>query len=218
MMEREDYIARPVCRRPGALNFSAGGAAVKMDLLENGCLKILLTEEDLRAFGLTFEGLDYDNERTRSALHRLLDEARQRTGFDSSGSLIIEALPVDGGCLLLLTPTGGKRHLRLRQTVGPYVYELDDADAILQLAQSVGETDGASLFFGSSLYQFGRGYRLILYPAAPLSRRMGHLLHEFARSAGEGDAAAAYTAEHGRSIAVGDALGRLYDAARGRAN
>lgn len=189
---------------------------MKMDLLENGCLKILLTEEDLRAFGLTFEGLDYDNEGTRSALHRLLDEAKRRTGFDASGSLLIEALPVDGGCLLLLTPAGGKRRVRLRRAAGPYVYELDTADAILQLAQSVGEMEGEAPVFGSSLYAFGGGYRLILYPGAPLSRRMGALLHEFARAAGEGDAAAAFTAEHGRCIAAGDALGRLCAAARAR--
>ena len=187
-----------------------------MDLLENGCLKILLTEEDLRAFGLTFEGLDYDNEGTRSALHRLLDEAKRRTGFDASGSLLIEALPVDGGCLLLLTPTGGKRRIRLNRAAGPYVYGLDSADAVLQLARSVGEMEGAAPFYGSSLYEFGTGYRLVLYPGAPLSRRLGNLLQEFARAAGEGDAAAAFTAEHGRSIAVGDALVRLCRATRER--
>lgn len=187
---------------------------MKMDLLENGCLKILLTEEDLQAYGLTFEGLDYDKEGTRSALQHLLEEAKHKTGFDSSGSLLVEALPVDGGCLLLLTPAAGKRHVRLRRTVGPYIYELDTADAVLQLAQSMGDQAALPPSCGSSLYQFGEGYRLVLYPGAPLPRRAGHLLHEFARAAGEGEAAAAYTAEHGRSIAVGDALGRLCAAAR----
>ena len=57
---------------------------MKMDLLENGCLKILLTEEDLRTYGLTFDNLDYENENTRSALHRLLDEAKRRTGSSAS--------------------------------------------------------------------------------------------------------------------------------------
>ena len=205
--------ARTAAAAPGRSQFSAGGAAVKMDMLENGCLKILLTEEDLRTYGLTFDNLDYENENTRSALHRLLEEAKRRTGFDSAGSLMVEALPVDGGCLLLLTPTGGKRPVRIRRAAGPYVYELDSADAVLQLAQSVEEE---SLPWGSSLYAFGEKYRLVLYPGAPLSNRMGHLLHEFARSAGEGDAAAAFTAEHGVSIAVGDALGRLCGALHSR--
>ena len=41
---------------------------MKIDLLKNGCLKILLTEDELRDFNLTFEALDYNNENTRSAL------------------------------------------------------------------------------------------------------------------------------------------------------
>lgn len=180
---------------------------MKIDLLENGCLKILLTEEDLRDFNLTFEDMDYNNEITRSALHQLLDTARRETGFDSSGSLIIEALPVDGGCMLLLTPTGGKRHVRMKRVVGPYIFELDDADTVLRLARSVGENTPP--MFGSSLYRFDKRYRLVLYPGAPLTREMGNLLGEFARPAGEGDVAAAYTAEHGESIAVGDALNRI---------
>lgn len=183
-----------------------------MDLLENGSLKILLTEDDLRDLNLTFENLDYNNENTREALHHLLEIARQETGFDSTGSLVIEALPVDGGCLLLLTPTSGKRHVRMKRVVGPYIYELDDADDVLNLARSIG--DHTPSMIGSSLYRFGGHYRLILYPGSPLPREMGYLLHEFAHAAGEGDAAAAYTAEHGESIAVGDALNLLCSALR----
>ncbi|HHV51718.1 MAG TPA: adaptor protein MecA [Clostridiales bacterium] len=184
---------------------------MKMDLLENGCLKILLTEDDLREFNLTFEDLDYNNVNTRSALHQLLETARRETGFDPSGSFIIEALPVDGGCMLLLTPTGGKKHIRMKRVVGPYIYELDDADTVLHFAKIVG-VYATSPLFGSSLYRFNKGYRLVLYPGAPLSKEMGNLLLEFARPAGEGDAAAAYTAEHGESIVIGDALNRICDA------
>ena len=36
-----------------------------MELTDNGCLKILLSEEDLEGLGLTFERLDYDDPATR---------------------------------------------------------------------------------------------------------------------------------------------------------
>lgn len=187
-----------------------------MDLLKNGCLKILLTEEDLRAFHLTFEDLDYSNDSTRGVLRLLLEQAREETGFDPGGSLLVEALPVDGGCLLLLTPTAGKRHVRMKRAAGPFVYELDDTDAVLRLARSADGQMPAMLT--SSLYRFGSRYRLILYPGSPLSREMSNLLGEFARPAGEGDAAAAYTAEHGEAIAVGDALHRMGEAMRSSAD
>ncbi|MDD3833108.1 MAG: adaptor protein MecA [Oscillospiraceae bacterium] len=180
---------------------------MKIDLLDNGCLKILLTEEDMHDFSLSFEEMDYSNENTRNALHHILDNARREVGFDTSNSLMIEAIPVDGGCLLLLTPTGGKRHVRMKRVVGPYIFELDDVDTVLHLAKSVG--GNTPPMFGSSLYRFDKRYRLIIYPGVPLSREMDSLFNEFGRPAGEGDIAVAYTAEHGESISVGDALGRL---------
>ena len=189
-----------------------------MEVLENGCLKILLTEEDLYGFGLTFDNLDYDDNTTRDVLQMLLIAARNETGFDPAGGVVVEALPVDGGCLLLVTPTGGHRRIRMKRAVGPYVYEFDDADQLLGLASSISryrrpEGGKTSPVAGSSLYQFDGRYRLVLYPAAPMPRGVGNLLQEFARAAGEGDAAAAYTAEHGRPIAVGDALARMCEAA-----
>ena len=189
---------------------------MKMELLENGCLKILLTEEDLNRLGLSFASLDYDTPATRSAMQTLLLAARNETGFDPTGGLVVEALPVDKGCLLLFTPASGKRKVRMKRAVGPYIYELDDADQLLSMARSIGRRAAPST--GSSLYRFGGGYRLILYPSDPLPRGMGNLLLEFARAAGEGDAAAAYTAEHGQPIAVGDALSRLCSAAAPQAS
>lgn len=183
-----------------------------MELTDSGCLKVWLSEEDLAELGLTFESLDYEDPITRDAMKILLTAARKETGFQAEGGLMVEALPVDGGCLLLFTPAENRRRTRMKRAVGPYVYELDNADQLLGMARSLGRA--AAPLTGSSLYAFGRGYRLVLYPAAPLARGVGDLLDEFARRAGEGDAAAAFTAEHGRPLAVGDALDRLCAAAR----
>ena len=194
---------------------------MKMELLENGCLKILLSEDDLQALGLNFDRLDYDNASTREAIQALLLTAREETGFHPAGGLLVEALPVDGGCLLLLTPTAGHRRIRLKRAVGPYVYEAEDAEQLFRLADGLTRYQSAAdarvqPWAGSSLYQFGEKYRLVLYPSTILPKGMDDLLLEFVRSAGEGDAAAAYTAEHGRAIAVGDALVRLCTAVRPR--
>ena len=179
---------------------------MKMELLENGCLKIMLTEEDLDRLGLSFASLDYDAPATRSALQTLLMAARNETGFDPAGGLVVEALPVDEGCLLLFTPTGNHRRIRLKKAVGPFRL----AEGLLRYRQPLEKRLLPSA--GSSLYLFGEKYRLVLYPAAALPRGVQDLMREFSRCAGEGDAAAAYTAEHGRAIAVGDALLRLYSA------
>lgn len=185
---------------------------MRMELLENGCLKILLTESDMQQLHLNFEQLDYNDVNMQQALRELLLQAREQTGFDASGNLLVEALPIDKGCLLLLTPAGGRRRARMKRVTGPYVYEIENADRLLQLAAGWHRYTAvlpSSAIIGSSLYQFGNRYRLVLYTGIAPCKGLQHLLQEFAKPAGEGDAAAAFAAEHGKPLAIGDALNQL---------
>lgn len=56
------------------------GTAVKMEQLENGCLKIFLDDTDMQEMGLRFEDMDYRNTATREAIARLLEAAHTETG------------------------------------------------------------------------------------------------------------------------------------------
>lgn len=192
---------------------------MKMELLESGCLKIVLTNEELEEMGLTFERLDYRNAETQRAIQRLLLLARQETGFHHSGDLTVEAIPLEDGCLLLLTPAYVRRRVRMKKAVGPYIYRVSDIDGLFRLAENwnrlQGDAQERTMTAGSSLYQLGSAYGLVLYPAVPLTKEVNALLQEFAQPAGEGDAAAAFAAEHGRPLAIGDALPRLWQAMQG---
>ena len=53
-----------------------GGAAVRMEMLENGCLKILLTAEDLDSLGISFADLDYGKPATRLSLIHISEPTR----------------------------------------------------------------------------------------------------------------------------------------------
>ena len=195
---------------------------MKMELLESGCLKIVLSNEDLEEMGLTFDRLDYRNAETQRAIQRLLLLARQETGFHHNGDLTVEAIPLEDGCLLLLTPAYARRRVRMKKAVGPYIYRVPDIDGLFRLAENWnrlqaqrGDAPERTLTAGSSLYQLGGAYGLVLYPAMPLTKEASALLQEFAQPAGEGDAAAAVAAEHGQPLAIGDALPRLWQAMEG---
>jgi len=181
-----------------------------MELSENGCLTIMLTERDLQQFGLRFEDLDYAKPATRTAVQNMLAAARRELGFDSSGSLLIEALPAASGCILLVTPTGPHRRIRMKRAAGPFIYFLSDEEALFQLAAAWRRIFGSSFDENpeseSSLYAFGNGYRLVVR-SLPLEGAT--LLQECGKLVGEGDAAAAFTAEHGAALAEGDALPKL---------
>lgn len=68
----------------------------------------MLTEEDMRRYDLNAEHADYENTETRRAFREILDEAKQRTGFDTaSDRVLIQLYPSrDGGCELFVTKLG----------------------------------------------------------------------------------------------------------------
>lgn len=187
---------------------------MQRDLLPNGSLKIFLTEEDLREWGLCFDSLNMHSAATKAILAALLASAKEELDFESE-HLLVEALPLEEGCLLLFTPMDeAPRRLRLRRAGHPLVYQLDDAESLLSLAEGwcrfyPPDTPLGSPFAASSLYHFGDGYRLVLYPLSPLRKGAQQLLQELATPAGEGETAVAFAAEHGEPMIIGCALQEL---------
>ena len=190
---------------------------MKIETCGEDRLKITLARDDLHDMAISFEELNYAKMETRRVIWELLDQANRQMGFDiSQGRLIIEALPmIDGGCVLYFTllPREGavpKRAARmhLRRLSGPYIYEFDGADAMMRAALRL-HRECRELIPQSALYAWGTGYRLILYMRSTGRQSPGAVLLEYGKVAGEGEAAAAYTAEHGRPLAQENALARI---------
>ena len=183
-----------------------------MERLGNGCLTILLSDQELSGMGVSFGSLDYQEPETRQALQSLLTAAREEAGLPPEKHMLVEALPVEDGCLLLITPMPRRRQIRMRRMEKPRVLSVADTDNLLRLAAGLHKTVGhLPPLLASSLYRFEGGYRLVIYPSRTPSQ-VWHLLSEFGQAAGEGETAVAFTAEHGTVITIGDALERLMQA------
>ena len=168
---------------------------MKMEPLQDGCLKIWMTETDMLHWGLHFDRMHAQDDATRRAMIKLITLAQERHVLQASHDVVVEALPLSEGCLLLLSPT-----TPLKRIPSPTVYRFDDADALLQFGQALlYETT----FPPASLYQWNKEYRLIVYAGFEPLHRYRRLLSEFAHPLSD---SAAYTEEHGRALAVGNAL------------
>lgn len=177
---------------------------MKMEALNSGDLRIWMTDEDLCRWGLCLENMKAGTPETNRAIRRLLGVARQRLPFRSNGSVLVEALPLDGGCLFLFsTPERS-----FPAVILPQIYTLDSAEAVLQFGETLSASPCKELP-SASLYQQGDAYVLILYAGLGEMGDSRRLLQEFGHRSGEGYAAASYIEEHGRPITVGDALHRL---------
>lgn len=97
----------------------------------DGSLRVELSAHELARFDLTYERLNYENDRTRQLLKTVLDGAGAMTGFcHHAHRLLIQVFPAPAsGCTLYFTPFGQKPK-RYRQKL-PSVYALWSADGLL---------------------------------------------------------------------------------------
>jgi len=81
-----------------------------MDLIKinDNKLKIMLSATDMHSFALDADHMDYTNSKTREAFRHILEEARDRTGFDAKGHQIyVQLYPSrGGGCEMFVTKLG----------------------------------------------------------------------------------------------------------------
>ena len=163
---------------------------MKVEPIANGNLRIWLSQEEVdkqAGEGDVWHGLRPMLQTIQTRLSRL------------GKHIHAELIPVAGGWVLLLSAR--------RNTTSdvPTVYRVADVGALYELAA---RWDSSSLTH-TSLYEMDGGYDLAVYPAPRLSRRQIALLREYGTPIGRGEAAVAYTAEHGRLLVAGDALERL---------
>ncbi len=71
-------------------------------------LKLILTEADMKSFGLDSARVDYNDTATRRTFFDILDAVNESHGFDAGGDkLLIQYYPSkDGGCELFITKLG----------------------------------------------------------------------------------------------------------------
>lgn len=178
---------------------------MQIDMLDSGCLTLLLSDEELSTLGLCFEELDGRSPRTRHMVQTLLQMVRQEYGYAPAGAVLVEAVPLEGGCLLLITPHGARPAAR----AVPAVFRVAGENALLQIAAAWNFAAGRP-GEQSSLYRAdGKegGFYLVLHVCG--GSPLPPVLYECAEPLGEGALAAACAAEHGRPVFIGDALPRL---------
>ena len=161
-------------------------------MTDNGCLALLLSDDELAAMGLSFDTLDRRDPKTQRLLRTLLQVARRRVGFAPKGAVAVEALPTADGCLLLVTPQGDHT---------PAVFHIADENALLQIA-AAWKRPAHSCGERSALYRTADGFRLVLCGVPPFAA-----LAECADLTNEAEA---FVAEHGDIWFRDNALPQLY--------
>jgi len=70
-------------------------------------LKIMMSREDMKKYGIDGDNIDYDNPKTRRSFWKILDAARESCGFEASGDkVLIQFYPSKDGSEIFVTKLG----------------------------------------------------------------------------------------------------------------
>lgn len=166
--------------------------------IPGGTWRILMSDRELTRFGVSFSALQEGDSHTETAIRRILTAVCAKAEMPTGTVLTVEAAPVDGGCLLLITP-------HMQGSV--YIFSLEDAGALLSMAAGIRRLQPDDEVASSSLYVMDGGYRLLLY-GTPTPDHLAQLM-EFAQPTGSGTVSAAKITEYGKAVFVGNALQQL---------
>lgn len=149
------------------------GDTVKIEPISNGNLRIWLADNEIEEWRL--------EDSQGKGVRRLVRYALSSVGRRPVGRLWAEMIPVEGGCILLVSPA-------VHNPLQPLVYVLEE-DALAQVRvrwrPSPEET--------AQVYALGEQYRVVLY-----GQRSDTLLREYGTPLGGGAGMAAHVAEYGR--------------------
>ena len=167
--------------------------------LTNGAVRILLTDRELQRFCADFFALRENDPKTASVLRRILKTACPETLLGTGQHLLVEAAPVDGGCLLLITPK--------KREEGILCLRVSSAAAMKRLLTAAEHLlrNGAQ---NAAVYRLGEQYYLLLY-GAPFPASAIAALCEFAVDIHGDRLTVARLLEYGTPLAVGGALSRF---------
>ncbi|MBR3971741.1 MAG: adaptor protein MecA [Ruminococcus sp.] len=123
---------------------------------------ISLGSEDIESFDLDFDKMGLCSDHSRRILLRLLQIACRKTGMScKSKTVMMEALPHQGGCLLLVTVVDKKKKkaYRIKRIYESLVYEFEDAEKVLSIAEALHRSNAS--VGGNSLWLYAGKYYIV---------------------------------------------------------
>ena len=176
---------------------------MKTKALDASHLLIILTARETRALGL-MQGLSWSSLHCRLTIARIFAAACASTNFTlKRDQVAIRAMATaDGETVLMFTAVspakakkGEPRKIYRIKCSGPYVYELENADDLLDVLEHLYRLNTLG---GCQLLRYA--YRLILSPYFTMKEKTEAFLKEYARLRGIGKTAAALSLEHGELL------------------
>lgn len=167
---------------------------------------IHLQRKDMKNFALKYEKMSFCDDRSKLVLLRLIKLALDTQEFAFPKRLLLEALPHNDGCLLLLTldeKEQKRRTYRIKKQTEYPCFSFDNVDLLLTAIEKLYKT--SKTFFNNSAYELkGKYYLVFDYPVIP--KNGVAILSEYSDPVCFDKVFLAYLREHANVISSGNAI------------
>ena len=181
---------------------------MRIEQLDKTRILIALGEKDLADHALSFERLNLHDPLACQFLKTILRHACAETGINLRNKrLLLEAMPHEKGCLLLLTisdPHHPRKVYHIKRNLCCMSYGFHQAENLLHCVQALYRLHEKHPL--SAVYRLHHDYYLVLPSTLPLSRRCLGMAHEFADSRHGGRLFFSFLQEHAQALQSTDAI------------
>ena len=186
-----------------------GVSILILEKIDEQRLLIALTNEDMNVLDLKFDRLSWRDEYSRQIIKGLLMKAEDEIDFViDDNEMMIESIPHDNGCFVLITLISGKlegrKKYKVKEKEKVYLFEFMTVDDLLDAIKLL---ENKTVFgFKNTLVQFNRKYYLIVYSKGVLSFDIQSILTEFSKFLNNSFVSAARIIELGDVLVQDDAI------------
>lgn len=185
---------------------------MKIEKIDNTRLIVSLTDEDMKAFNIENNSVEWSDNSAKIAIDSILKIAQEETGFIiTNHKLMIEFFPKDPGCVILFTLLGKfekKRKIyRIKGSGEPFIYCFDTLEDLLGALKQLIRVQNH--IAESCIIYYHQKYFMVLYTLLGLVPASSTILSEYGNLYGYGKIKAAKVLEFGKIIVSNDAIKKM---------
>ncbi len=170
-----------------------------IEIISSNTIKIILNENDMSLYDISFDKLDRSNPETKRLLIDLIDNIKDEKNIDlSSERLFVEAFPKDdGGCLLYLSILNSNVKVTPEKSslYNTLICKIESPEVLLAVTTKIYEMFN-HILHNSELYYSDGTYQLILQIFKKADKKLKTILGEFCQISGNGEIEASAIREH----------------------
>lgn len=178
---------------------------LNIDHIGSNTIKVILTEEELEDYDITYEKLNKNSLETKQLLLDIIESIRIEENIDLvSRKLFIEAFPQKkSGCVLYITILSEKEESK--ELYADIICIIENINTLISLASKLFR-DYSHIIKQSTLYNNEQVYILKITTYTKMKKRISNILNEFSQIVPSDEITKAYISEHSKLSIENDAL------------